>query len=61
MAKYAEKLYHLSVSLRLAFTDESPERQREIVASYRGVLDSGRALHNISPSATAGQLLRGVQ
>lgn len=61
MAKYAEKLHHLSVSLRLAFTDESPERQREIVASYRGVLDSGRALHSISPSATAGQLLRGVQ
>ena len=61
MAKYAEKLHHLSVSLRLAFTDESPERQREIVASYRDVLDSGRALHSISPSATAGQLLRGVQ
>ncbi len=51
----------VSVSLRLAFTDESPERQRKIVASYRGVLDSGRALHSISPSATAGQLLRGVQ
>ena len=61
MAKYAEKLQHFSVSIRLAWTDESPERQRRITASYRSVMDTGRALHEISPTATAGQLLRGVQ
>ena len=61
MAKYAEKLHQFSVSLRLAFTDESFGKQQEITASYRSVMDAGTALHSISPTSTAGQLLRGVQ
>ena len=61
MAKYADKLAGFSVSLRLAFTDEPLERQKEITASYRSVLDNGRALHTPAAHATAGQLLRGVQ
>lgn len=61
MAKYAERLRDFAVSLRLAFTDEPIERQREITASYRSVIDAGRAMHTISPTATAGQLMRGVQ
>ena len=61
MAKNADKLSGFSVSLRLAFTDESFERQKEITASYRSVLDHGCALHIPALHATAGQLLRGVQ
>ena len=61
MAKYAEKLRNFSVSIRLTFTDETFERQREITASYRSVMDTGRALHAASLTATAGQLMRGVQ
>lgn len=61
MAKYPEKLHAFSVSLRLAFTDEPLEKQKEITASYRSVLDTGIALHAVSATATAGHLLRGVQ
>ena len=61
MAKYADKLAGFSVSLRLAFTDEPFERQKEITASYRSVLDNGHALHTPASHATTGQLLRGVQ
>ena len=61
MAKYSEKLHAFSVSLRLAFTDEPLEKQKEITASYRSVLDTGIALHAVSATATAGHLLRGVQ
>lgn len=61
MARHAQKLQRLGVSLRLAFTDETIQRQRELTASYRSILDGGRALHEIHDPATAGHLLRGIE
>lgn len=60
MARHAQKLHALSVSLRLTFTDEPLSRQKEIVASYRNVLENGTALHEADASATAGLLVRGT-
>jgi len=61
MARYAAKLSGAAVSLRVSFTDEPLDRQKEIVASYRSVLDQGKALHMAAESATAGHFARGVE
>lgn len=61
MARSARKLYDAGVVLRLSFTDEPMERQKEIVSSYRGVLDRGAAAHEVTEFATSGHLARGVE
>jgi hypothetical protein len=61
MSKYSGKLHGAGVCLRVSFTDEPLERQREIVASFRSVLDTGRALHESAESATTGHFARGVE
>ena len=61
MAKSAQKLKELGCSLRISFTDESLERQKEIVASYRSVMDRGIPLHGMEENTTAGHLARGVE
>jgi len=61
MARYSRKLQQVPVSLRVSFMDESLMRQKEIVASYRSILDSGYALHEPVDSATSGHLARGVE
>ena len=61
MSKAAQKLSALGCSLRLAFTDETPERRREITASYRSLMDGNGALHAPQEGATLGHLLRGVE
>ena len=61
MAKYAQKLHDTGMSLRLAFTDESLTEQKEIVTSYRSILEKGKAVHEAAASSTAGQLMRGVE
>lgn len=61
MAKYARRLHESGCSLRLCFTDETPERRRELVASYRRILDIGEAAHTMENGATAGHFMRGVE
>ena len=61
MARHVQRLTQLGCSLRLAFTDEPLDRQLEITASYRSLLDTGRPLHEADPTATAGHLMRGVE
>ncbi len=61
MARSAKKLYDLGIALRVSFTDEPLARRKEIVASYRSVLDRGCALHDITENATSGHLARGVE
>ena len=50
----------LPLSMRLAFTDETPARQQEIVASYRRILDGGAATHRIDDNLTTGHWRRSV-
>ncbi len=50
----------LPLSVRLAFTDESPERRQEIVASYRGILDGKMATHRNGDNLTTGHWRRSV-
>ena len=61
MAKRGELLGSLGCSLRLSFTDETPEERVLITRSYRNLLDGSRLLHVPGESATCGQLLRGVE
>ena len=61
MSKAAVKLQTLGCSLRLAFTDETRERRRELVASYRSLMDGKGALHAPQEGATLGHLQRGVE
>ena len=61
MARSSKKLYESGLSLRVSFTDEPLARQKEIVASYRSVLDTGCITHEPDPNATSGHLLRGVE
>ncbi len=61
MARFARKLRDAGVSLRVSFTDEPLERQKEIVTSYRSILDSGVAVHDVAEFATSGHLARGVE
>ena len=61
MSKAAQKLAALGCSLRLAFTDETPERQRELTASYRSLMDGNGVRHAPQEGATLGHLLRGVE
>jgi len=61
MARSARKLYDAGVCLRVSFTDEPPARQKEIVSSYRRVLDEGQPTHDMTEGATLGHLTRGVE
>lgn len=61
MARSGKKLFDAGISIRVSFTDESIERQREIVASYRSVMNCGLPTHDITQGATAGHLGRGVE
>ena len=61
MAKTPAKLADLGCSFRLSFIDESLERQKEIVTSYRSILNGGAPLHQADENATTGHLLRGVE
>ena len=61
MARYAGRLHDAGVSLRVNFTDEPLERQKEIVASYRRILDNGAAAHQAAEQATTGHWARGVE
>ncbi|MGN0774026.1 MAG: U32 family peptidase [Candidatus Ventricola sp.] len=61
MARFARKLHAAGVSLRVSFTDEPLERQKEIVSSYRSILDGGVAVHDVAELATSGHLARGVE
>ena len=61
MARSAKKLYDAGITLCVSFTDEPLTRQKEIVASYRSILDKGCALHDITENATSGHLARGVE
>ncbi len=61
MAKSSRKLYDTGVSLRVVFTDEPLERQKEIVSSYRSILDRGTAAHDGTEATTSGHLARGVE
>lgn len=61
MARYARQLHALGCSLRVSFTDEPIDRQREIVSSYRGILDQGVAMHQPEENVTAGHFRRGVE
>ncbi|MBR5302550.1 MAG: U32 family peptidase [Clostridia bacterium] len=61
MARFAKKLFDAGVALRVCFTDEPLTRQKEIVASYRSVLDRGCVLHDITENATSGHMARGVE
>ena len=61
MARSAGKLRDAHVSLRVCFTDEPLARQKEIISSYRSVLESGIATHDITDGATSGHLARGVE
>lgn len=61
MVKYAGKLYQTHCSLRISFTDEPFSRRKEIVSSYRSILDSGVSLHHASDMATSGHIARGIE
>lgn len=61
MAKVSRKVHDLGCSVRLSFTDESLEKQKVLVASYRNLLDCGEALHKQEENTTTGHLLRGIE
>ncbi|MBQ2990981.1 MAG: U32 family peptidase [Clostridia bacterium] len=61
MSRYAGRLHDAGVSLRVSFTDETLDRQKEIVASYRSILNHGCAQHAAAENTTSGHLLRGVE
>lgn len=61
MAKSAKKLHDAGLCLRVSFTDEPLARQKEIVSSYRQVLDKGTAAHDMAEGTTSGHLSRGVE
>lgn len=61
MARMADRLRNLGCSLRLGFTDEPLDRQKEITASYRAILDGKSASHVMAKQATSGQFARGVE
>ena len=61
MSKATEKLTALGCSLRLSFTDETIERQKELVSSFRSLLSGGPVCHNAQEGATLGHLMRGVE
>ena len=60
LSRHADKLRALGCSLRLSFTDEPLSRQVELVRSYRSVMDTGRAAHEME-SATAGRFVNPVE
>ena len=60
MARSAQKLHELGCSLRLSFLGESLDMQKEIVSSYRSILDQGVSLHRMDENTTSGHLMRGV-
>ena len=51
---------NLPLSVRVAFTDEPLERQKEVVASYRSMMEGGRATHRIEENLTSGHWRRSV-
>lgn len=61
MVRFARKLHDAGVALRVSFTDEPLERQKEIVASYRSIVDNGVAAHEAASGTTSGHLARGVE
>ncbi len=61
LSKAGGKMTALDCSLRVSFTHETLERQCEIVASFRNILNHGCALHTPEGEATTGHLLRGVE
>ena len=61
MARYASKLFDAGLALRVSFTDEPIERQKEIVSSYRSILDAGRPLHEPAQNTTSGHIARGIE
>ena len=61
MAKYAHRIHELGFALKVSFVDEPLQKQKEIVASYRSILDSGMPLHANEENVTSGHLLRGVE
>ena len=61
MIRSAKKLRQTSCSIRLAFTDEPFMHQKELVRSYRAVLDGKEPLHAPKEGATSGHLMRGVE
>ena len=61
MARFARKLRDAGIALRVSFTDEPLERQKAIVSSYRSIVDSGVAVHDVAELATSGHLARGVE
>ena len=61
MSKAAEKLTALGCSLRLSFTDEPLDRQKELVSSFRSLLSGGPVRHSAQDGATLGHLMRGVE
>ena len=61
MARFAGKLRDAGIALRVSFTDEPLERQKEIVSSYRSIVDDGVAVHDVAEFATSGHLARGVE
>lgn len=48
------------LSFRLSFTDETIERQREIVRSYRSILDGKESMHEPDANLTSGHWRRSV-
>ena len=61
MARAARRLLETGAALRVRFVDEPIGRQKEIVASYRNLLDHGCTLHDMDDAATGGHLSRGVE
>jgi len=61
LSRVADRLRRLGCSLRLSFTDEPLERQREITASYRAILEGKRAAHAMAEQTTSGHFARGVE
>ena len=61
MSKAAEKLTALDCSIRLSFTDEPDGLQKELVSSFRSLLNGGPVCHNAQEGATLGHLMRGVE
>ena len=61
MVKHASKIEKLGCSVKLAFTDESLETQKELIVSYRSVLDGNGALHKAAEASTSGHLMRGIE
>ncbi len=60
LGRELQKKADLPLSVRLSFTDESLERQQEIVASFRKILDGGQAFHEADTNVTTGHWRRSV-